>query len=401
MSLTEAAEEEAARQVHATHERIVTESDPKLARRRPSERIAADTVQALKDSRKISRSQSLTGGSSEGTGVSPGVPNESTVIPATSSEGISTKPGVIDKEKVTSEAKTDVILDWGSEQESEYSGEDQDDDDADDDKSINLEKTDNEETDDEFMHSEEYIQDDDEETDDELVHGDEQVNDDEDEKMTNAEDADTGNSDEEINDAAKADAERQKKDTFFCVEPLVLTPIPETPLAAPATTLLPLPSVSIIPPVLLQSTTPIITPPITTEAPPVIMIPDPLLQVDYKEMIEESVQANLINEVKNQLPKFLPNVVFYLATPVIQSTINKALEKTLTTLAQSSSLAQSFLKATESLSEYELKTILFEKMDKSCSYLKHDKHQVLFDALLNSMMLLRVVKQIPSKLREK
>ncbi|GKG24726.1 hypothetical protein Tco_0395354, partial [Tanacetum coccineum] len=36
MSLTEAAEEEATRQVHATHERIVTESDPEPARRRPS-----------------------------------------------------------------------------------------------------------------------------------------------------------------------------------------------------------------------------------------------------------------------------------------------------------------------------------------------------------------------------
>nr|GEY82907.1 hypothetical protein [Tanacetum cinerariifolium] len=37
MSLTKAAEEEVARQVHATHEWIVTESDLKPARRRPSE----------------------------------------------------------------------------------------------------------------------------------------------------------------------------------------------------------------------------------------------------------------------------------------------------------------------------------------------------------------------------
>ncbi|GKG68072.1 hypothetical protein Tco_0747321, partial [Tanacetum coccineum] len=33
-------------------------------------------MQALKANRKTNRSQSLTGGSSEGTGVSPGVPNE-------------------------------------------------------------------------------------------------------------------------------------------------------------------------------------------------------------------------------------------------------------------------------------------------------------------------------------
>ncbi|GKF75249.1 hypothetical protein Tco_0224693, partial [Tanacetum coccineum] len=36
MSLTKAAEEEATRQVHDTHERIVTEFDPDQARRRPS-----------------------------------------------------------------------------------------------------------------------------------------------------------------------------------------------------------------------------------------------------------------------------------------------------------------------------------------------------------------------------
>nr|GEW58285.1 hypothetical protein [Tanacetum cinerariifolium] len=74
-------------------------------------------------------------------------------------------------------------------------------------------------------------------------------------------------------------------------------------------------------------------------------------------MIKESVQENIINEVKN------------------------ALEKTPLPVAQSS------LKAAESLFEYEVKTILFDKMDKSRSYLAHDKHQVLDDALLDSMIL--------------
>nr|GEV65594.1 hypothetical protein [Tanacetum cinerariifolium] len=107
MSLAKAIDEEAARQVNATHERIVTESDPELARRRPScitfrdtsEKLVADTMQALKASRKSVISQSLAGGSSEGTDVSPGVPDKSTVIHATSSERTRTKPGVPDKEK--------------------------------------------------------------------------------------------------------------------------------------------------------------------------------------------------------------------------------------------------------------------------------------------------------------
>ncbi|GJT58096.1 hypothetical protein Tco_0993150 [Tanacetum coccineum] len=108
MSLTEAAEEEAARQVHTTHERIVTESDPEPARRRPSgiafkdtssmskklspspsqklkgiqtltpeEKLVADTMQALKARRESIRSQPHAGDSSEGIDTKSGVPDES------------------------------------------------------------------------------------------------------------------------------------------------------------------------------------------------------------------------------------------------------------------------------------------------------------------------------------
>nr|GEZ20279.1 hypothetical protein [Tanacetum cinerariifolium] len=167
MSFAKAAEEETTRQVHATHERIMTESNPKPARRRPSVLIA---------SRKSSRSQSLTRGSSKGTGISPGVPNESTVIPATLSEGTSTKPGVLDKEKVTSKAKANVLLDWGSKEESGYSKE----------KNIN-----NEDTDDEFMR------------------------DDVDKEIKDAEVAESRNGDEEINDTAKEYAKKTKESKYF------------------------------------------------------------------------------------------------------------------------------------------------------------------------------------------
>ncbi|GJT76493.1 hypothetical protein Tco_1043218 [Tanacetum coccineum] len=62
-------------------------------------------------------------------------------------------------------------------------------------------------------------------------------------------------------------------------------------------------------------------------------------QVNYKDVIEELVQANVINKVKNLLLNFLPKAVSDFATSVIQSTIKKALEKTPTILAQSSSQA--------------------------------------------------------------
>ncbi|GJT11014.1 hypothetical protein Tco_0858056, partial [Tanacetum coccineum] len=164
-------------------------------------------MQALKESKKTSRRQPGTRNSNEGNCVSPRIPDESTVIPTTLSEGTGTKPGVPNEEKVTSKEK--VILEWGSEQESEYSKDDQSEneevnwiyseeddekkDDVDDDKSINLEMTDDEETDDEFVHSVE------------------QVNDDEDEDMTNAEVEESGNGDEENTDAAKTATGKTKE----------------------------------------------------------------------------------------------------------------------------------------------------------------------------------------------
>ncbi|GKF41283.1 hypothetical protein Tco_0124625, partial [Tanacetum coccineum] len=269
-----------------------------------------------RESKKTSRRQPSTRGSSEGTGVSLGVLDDSTVIPATSSEANGTKPGVPD--------------------ESEYSEEEDDDDET-------IEWTDDEETDDEFGHGVEHVQDDYEETDDEIIYGDEQVNDDEDEEMTNAEVKESGNCDEEVTNVAKVDAGKTEevkddvkkaelpptlsslsvslgfgdqflkllsntsligtiKDTTYAEinslldikiqskvlhiqspfiltvplsvtsKPIVLTPILETPSIAPTTTLLPPPSVSTIPPILLQTTTPIPTPPIPTEAPTITTV---------------------------------------------------------------------------------------------------------------------------------
>ncbi|GKA61809.1 hypothetical protein Tco_0761328 [Tanacetum coccineum] len=137
ISLTEAKEEEAARKVHATHARIVTQTIPEPTRRKPSE------------SRKSSRSQPGIGGSNEGTGSIPGVPNASTVISATSSEGTG-----------------------GDEQDSEYSDNSNNDDDVDKDDDAN------DEGDDYFI------------------------------EMTNVEVENPKKGDEEVTDATKADAKK-------------------------------------------------------------------------------------------------------------------------------------------------------------------------------------------------
>ncbi|GKC69043.1 hypothetical protein Tco_1114926 [Tanacetum coccineum] len=180
ISKTEAEEAEAARQVHTTHARIVTESVLKPTKRRKSDKVTSDPPKKLKG----------TGGSSEGTGTIPGVPDKSTFIFDTSSEGTGTKPGVPDEEKNIT--KENVILEWGSEQESEYSEEDKLDDEEKDDKEGEADDEDDETGSDE----------------DDIYKFKICVRKDEDEEMFNTKVEDSDKGDEEIIDAAKVDAEK-------------------------------------------------------------------------------------------------------------------------------------------------------------------------------------------------
>ncbi|GJR09269.1 hypothetical protein Tco_0791921 [Tanacetum coccineum] len=172
----------------------VTSDPPKKLKGVPSltleEQEAVDIMQALKESKKTSKRQPGTGGSNEGTSTIPRVPDESTVISATSSEGTGTKPGVPDEEKEIT--KENVILEWGSEQESEYSEEDKLDDEEKDDKEGDVDDEDDETESDE----------------DDIYKYKIRVRKDEDEEMINAEVDDSDKGDEEVTDAAKADAEK-------------------------------------------------------------------------------------------------------------------------------------------------------------------------------------------------
>ncbi|GKC39050.1 ATP-dependent DNA helicase PIF1-like protein [Tanacetum coccineum] len=84
-------------------------------------------MKELKESKKTSRRQPGTGGSSEETGVSLGVPDESTIIPGTSSEGT--------ESEYSKEEDDDETITWVDTDEEEEKKDD------DDDKSINLEQT--------------------------------------------------------------------------------------------------------------------------------------------------------------------------------------------------------------------------------------------------------------------
>ncbi|GKF84844.1 hypothetical protein Tco_0249742, partial [Tanacetum coccineum] len=78
--------------------------------------------------------------------------------------------------------------------------------------------------------------------------------------------------------------------------------------------------------------------------------------------------AELKNEqVKIQLPQILPKEVSNFAPPMIKSMVTESLEHVV--LAKESSQPQSTYKAAFSLTEFELKNILIDKMDESQSYL--------------------------------
>ncbi|GKD54554.1 hypothetical protein Tco_1287941, partial [Tanacetum coccineum] len=275
ISQTEVEEAEAARKVHATHARIVIESVPKSAKKKsggrcassltPAEQEATDIMQALKER-------------------DPDVDKD------------------ITKEK--------VIIEWGDEQDSKHSDDDNDD----------VEKDDKDgDADDEGDHIGDTQDADDEdvktESDEEDIYKYKiRVRKDKDEEMINSEVDDSNKGDEEIIDAVKVDAEKNSevKDdakktelppsssslsvdqillevkiqsevphtqspsvlsvhVYVISKPTVPTPVQESPSTATTTTLPP-PIVSTTPSVPQQTTTPIPTPTITIDAPTVTTV---------------------------------------------------------------------------------------------------------------------------------
>nr|GEW00075.1 hypothetical protein [Tanacetum cinerariifolium] len=83
--------------------------------------------------------------------------------------------------------------------------------------------------------------------------------------------------------------------------------------------------------------------------------------------------------------KILPKEMSDFATPVIQRTNNELLENV--DLTKSSSQPKSSYEAATSLTEFELKKILLDKLEKSKSYRAAEQHRDLYDALVKSYQL--------------
>ncbi|GJS63803.1 hypothetical protein Tco_0678367, partial [Tanacetum coccineum] len=102
----------------------------------------------------------------------------------------------------------------------------------------------------------------------------------------------------------------------------------------------------------------------------------------YINLIEKPVKDIINNEVKTQLPQILPKAMSDFSTHVIKSAVIESLEDVF--LAKYSSQPQSTYEAVASLTEFESKKILIDKMEKSQSNLTTDKHKELYKALVNS-----------------
>ncbi|GKA79614.1 hypothetical protein Tco_0786210, partial [Tanacetum coccineum] len=81
-----------------------------------------------------------------------------------------------------------------------------------------------------------------------------------------------------------------------------------------------------------------------------------LAQINHAEAIKDSVQANVINKVKNQLPKYVPKAVFDYVQPRLERTVLDVIKKNLINMFKSSSTPAN------NLTEYELKHKLYDMM---------------------------------------
>ncbi|GKC49593.1 hypothetical protein Tco_1072338, partial [Tanacetum coccineum] len=103
---------------------------------------------------------------------------------------------------------------------------------------------------------------------------------------------------------------------------------------------------------------------------------------EFMTFLSESLTARIKEQVRDQLPQILPNVVSNFPPPVIEKMIKVSRNKV--TLAKVSSQPHSSYEAAATLTEFELKKILIDKMEKSESYLTATEHRDCYDGLKKS-----------------
>ncbi|GJT09256.1 hypothetical protein Tco_0856298 [Tanacetum coccineum] len=106
---------------------------------------------------------------------------------------------------------------------------------------------------------------------------------------------------------------------------------------------------------------------------------------EFINFFSESLTARIKEQVKDQLPQILPKEVSNFAPPVIEALIKESRDKV--TLAKVSSQLHSTYEAASTLTKFELKKILIDKIEKIESYLAAPEHRDCYDSLKKSYNL--------------
>ncbi|GJT54473.1 hypothetical protein Tco_0989527 [Tanacetum coccineum] len=100
------------------------------------------------------------------------------------------------------------------------------------------------------------------------------------------------------------------------------------------------------------------------------------------KFLSKTLMTRIKEQEKDQLPQILPKEVSNFAPPVIEKLIKESRDEV--TLAKVSSQPHSTYEAASTLTEFELKKILIDKMEKGESYLTTPKHRDCYDSLKKS-----------------
>ncbi|GJU43601.1 hypothetical protein Tco_1200867 [Tanacetum coccineum] len=106
---------------------------------------------------------------------------------------------------------------------------------------------------------------------------------------------------------------------------------------------------------------------------------------EFMNLLSESFMARIKEQVKDQLPQILSQEVSNFAPPMIEKLFYETREEV--TLEKASSQPQSTYEAASTLTEFELKKILLDKMKISESYLMAPEHRECYDGLKKSYAL--------------
>ncbi|GJR18686.1 hypothetical protein Tco_0967213, partial [Tanacetum coccineum] len=101
---------------------------------------------------------------------------------------------------------------------------------------------------------------------------------------------------------------------------------------------------------------------------------------EFMSYLLASITARITEQVKSQLSQILPKEVSNFVPPVIKSIVTESLEHVV--LGKESSQLKSTYEAAATLTKFELKKILIDKINESQSYLTAAEHRECYDGLI-------------------